>query len=974
MRFPRPFNSPAMLSAITTIAFFAVLSEVAFAQDTFLPQFWSGADIGATGTAGSAAFSGPQLRFTVTAPASSVIGGTSDSLHFIGTPLNGDGQLIAHVEGIYSPLSRSAWTATAFGSRSGWPPSSAIDGNTSSEWQVYDSNSTGDGYLKYAGEWFQVDMGSSQTFGAISMDQGTDTSTCPGDFNVLVSNNGVSWTTAGQGFTHFYTGRTFITFPVQTARYVRIQLTDSGYGGWWSIAEFNVYGTTIPAAAQAGVMIRQNNSAGAPYAATLLTPAQGAQFLFRTTAGGGAGGGPVAGITAPYWVKIVRWGVNLQSWISVDGSNWTAVNGVNINLPYTTQIGFAVSSGSSTQPVMAVIDSLQISPESASPADSFVDSIGTNVHMMDYSSYTTINNALVNSGIRHIRDGGSAVAEWQSLAQNGVHLDLLCSSGTGSNGGTSGGLVAPSTFASMAQTLGASVLDSVEYTNEPDSGSFPSNWISVNDSYCQQVHNLLKGNSATAGIKLISTSVTNYVDVVTNAQAFNMASIADYGNVHPYNYEIEPWTAGLPGNNGTIGDGSNIDAVLNHYSVLTPGIPTMVTEEGYFTGTAQYCRSPIVQGKYVSRIFLENFLRGVPRTYQYDFMDDGSDPTNQEDNFGMVDVNGISKPACTTIKNMIALLGDPGTPGLTGGLNYTLSGSNMATVHHLLLQKKNGDYYLVLWQEIASTDTPSFQSVTLTFNQPVIQVQTYDPTTSTTATATYTLPSQISVSVPDYPLIVRISTSAKVTYAGAQLNLGDGVRSTSVTKSLDAGTDNAYGTDGLMYFNTSPLSYPGGGAYAFPCFGPGTVTQLPFYVSSMGVSTAAEGIYAGYANPYPRTNDPTQPIAAVVSDVYSGFAGLQGVSPNAEYPLFNIVLGATPPPSFRIGVFQNNLQPNAPAALRIAGVNGSASTSVASSSGSDFYFFDITGASPGELLTVYGTTASGQSSEFLGGITFDSAY
>ena len=87
--------------------------------------------------------------------------------------------------------------------------------------------------------WFQVDMASQKTFSQIVLDNVSASTNYPRSYQVFVSNDGINWGTAvasGNGTA----GMTTITFPTQTARYIRVEL-NAANAAWWFIAEFNVY-------------------------------------------------------------------------------------------------------------------------------------------------------------------------------------------------------------------------------------------------------------------------------------------------------------------------------------------------------------------------------------------------------------------------------------------------------------------------------------------------------------------------------------------------------------------------------------------------------------------------------------------------------------------------------------------------------------------------------------------------------------
>jgi len=54
------------------------------------------------------------------------------------------------------------------------------------------------------------------------------------------------------------------------------------------------------------------------------------------------------------------------------------------------------------------------------------------------------------------------------------------------------------------------------------------------------------------------------------------------------------------------------------------------------------------------------------------------------------------------LKNFISLFSDPGADFETGSLDYELAG-DLKDIHQILLQKRDGRFYLVLWQGVESS-------------------------------------------------------------------------------------------------------------------------------------------------------------------------------------------------------------------------------------------------------------------------------
>ncbi len=129
-------------------------------------------------------------------------------------------------------LSETGWTASSnTNSSAADAPANAIDGNINTRF-----SSDAD---QASGMYFQLNMGSAQTFNQIEMNSGGSTGDYARGYNVEVSTNGTTFTSVATG-----TGTSSpetVTFAAQTAQYIRVVLTTGVTTNWWSIAEFTVY-------------------------------------------------------------------------------------------------------------------------------------------------------------------------------------------------------------------------------------------------------------------------------------------------------------------------------------------------------------------------------------------------------------------------------------------------------------------------------------------------------------------------------------------------------------------------------------------------------------------------------------------------------------------------------------------------------------------------------------------------------------
>nr|WP_277881676.1 PA14 domain-containing protein [Phormidium sp. FACHB-592] len=431
----------------------------------------------------------------------------------------------------------------------------------------------------------------------------------------------------------------------------------------------------------------------------------------------------------------------------------------------------------------------------AKSADAFVDSIGINTHVRyydtAYGNYPFVKQSLLDLGIRHIRDGGSDptwINRINELGRLGIKSTLVLDPNIGIGPDDSYDIKPPGyTVTNFVKNLVAEGVEAVEILNEFDlfHRIFPytrngqpvtgDGWISYVRDFTRDVYTALKSDPATAHIPIIGPS---FVYANSSGAIGDLSQWVDYGSFHPYNNPNNP------------GDGS----LTRDYAMRSQPFgtkPLIATEVGYSTGSPTSDRpvSEAVQAKYLPRLFLESFNAGAPRTFSYELMDQKADPNNSENNYGIIRSNGTPKPAYTALKNLITLLDDPKpevvpapttpttsaptTPVIAtpapittpapaaplGALNFSMGGSTQ-NVHHTLLEKSNGDFYLVLWLEVPSTAQAAVgQNVTLNFNTPFAQATTYAPNQSIAPLARYTTPTQLTLNVSDAPLIIQLSAS-----------------------------------------------------------------------------------------------------------------------------------------------------------------------------------------------------------------------
>ena len=142
------------------------------------------------------------------------------------------------------PLDKKSWTASASVADGTTPvngtnipidvsAANALDGDHWTGWR--DMTQT-----QHAGQWFQVDMKRDEHFTKVVLDNTWALWDSPDTYAVAVSKDGTLWSApiaTGRG----QLGITTITFPEQTARYLRITQTGASAKYHWSIYELDVF-------------------------------------------------------------------------------------------------------------------------------------------------------------------------------------------------------------------------------------------------------------------------------------------------------------------------------------------------------------------------------------------------------------------------------------------------------------------------------------------------------------------------------------------------------------------------------------------------------------------------------------------------------------------------------------------------------------------------------------------------------------
>ena len=400
-------------------------------------------------------------------------------------------------------------------------------------------------------------------------------------------------------------------------------------------------------------------------------------------------------------------------------------------------------------------------------AGDFTGSIGVNIHLSYFDRVygsefrTIIVPRLRELGVRHLRDGGTVLPneDWmkevygryrETADATGAQFTVIMSprrtaTGPGTN------YTDVSHIRELAERIGIGRIAAWEGLNEHDLTGRPEFARETRDLQ-RATYAFVKANpDLAARHQVIGPSIAT---LSMAGQVGDLSAYMDEGAIHPYDGGQVP--------------GTNLRAHSDAIRVISGNRALQATEVGYHTAHASsnpwhWAINESAQAKYTLRQFLELFNAGVTRSFAYELIDEGTDPTDMEQYFGLLRNDGSRKPAFEALRNMIALLDDRTAPAFaTQPLRVAFSGDTTG-VHRLLLEKADGRRYLVLWQNTLSYDkinrrdvaaTP--RTVGLAFDRSLSMANVYIPLGGVAAAAAHRQVRTLSVSVSDHPVVVEL--------------------------------------------------------------------------------------------------------------------------------------------------------------------------------------------------------------------------
>jgi hypothetical protein len=453
---------------------------------------------------------------------------------------------------------------------------------------------------------------------------------------------------------------------------------------------------------------------------------------------------------------------------------------------------------------------------------------------VSYYGFEKINTIIL--GIHHVRSGAitsTYIANVKDMAASGILTQYVASTDrnpaidTTLYWSATGQITSLFTF--LTSSFGPTVqsfVDVIEAPNELDAeynqtywlpSDYPSTTLCATNScgkwygqfginYQQSLWAILKGNSQTSTVKILGPSIATAFPspfaVAAGGGGADLQGYADFGGCHPYatagngygvpqtTYDNTSYYLGY-----TLLPSSQVDfapfAWQQCNSSTTDGAPTGTvygttplapSEQGFYTGTANNSVPEDTHAKYYPRIYAEMYRHGMPRSITFRFDDQCSDLTNPQCNWGLMRFDKTLKPAYYAMKSLNTLLLDPGGAFSPGTLTYSVSVSANGAftrtqyMHDLLLEKSNGEFYLLFWHEIADVKKqeddgsqivgtahylfPLSLPVTITLPNTIghATLYTYDSNWNMQPTALTITSHQVSLTATDEISVLRLGT------------------------------------------------------------------------------------------------------------------------------------------------------------------------------------------------------------------------
>ena len=406
-------------------------------------------------------------------------------------------------------------------------------------------------------------------------------------------------------------------------------------------------------------------------------------------------------------------------------------------------------------------------------SSAFANAVGINIHptwrrtlwgAADWQS------ALLETGVSNVRGeiasgsaGQESLGKMQRLFARGIKLCAL---------------VAPharhfdlrqigANIAFLANHVGAANLCAIESANEYDAPSLEApDWATQLRHFQSWLYEVVRANHRLDGVPVIGPSIWNRL----TADIVKLGSLEPYLDascMHYYTGGLRPSLALKPGNAHPITGPATYtlaDAV-REARTQGPSKPLYVTEFGYTVASAGSAPNSVsvsekAAAKYLLRGLFDLFAAGARMMFIYSLIDDvqRAVPTH----YGLLDGALNRRRSFFALSNLMSLVRDSASPSHPRPLPLAISAD--APVRTTLMEKSDGSYVLVMYQDVSSYDRAAKRdldvaplAVTVALPGRAESVQAYMPTMSRSVAERFGSTQKFTVPVADHVTVVSIT-------------------------------------------------------------------------------------------------------------------------------------------------------------------------------------------------------------------------
>lgn len=344
--------------------------------------------------------------------------------------------------------------------------------------------------------------------------------------------------------------------------------------------------------------------------------------------------------------------------------------------------------------------------EQATSADAFVDSIGVQTHInyidTPYAEWAQVFGALKRLGVRHVRDALPNDATYLKNHHNLADAKIGCTCGFAIDDALTAQRI-------VGYARAARDVEVLEAPNECDAAANCGGGGALGARNVAAFLPVITEAGKILGVPVLGPSFTMDKGYKSTG---DISSLIAYNNLHLYFGGRNPGSSGWGGGDPEGHRYGSFEWWMDQANINAPGKPDFITETGYLAYRIPHGRGTIpeqIEASYTPRMLLLAWKHGIKRTFLYELLDETTVA-----GYGLLRHDLSPKPAFSAVQSLISILSDPGSGGLNGdgaGGNFSpsplaiaLEGDKTNGLNHMLFQKRDGSYYLVVWIEKSSYD------------------------------------------------------------------------------------------------------------------------------------------------------------------------------------------------------------------------------------------------------------------------------